>query len=128
MRKVSVDKQKAKALQHVAKQTFKRLSQTNITTYPTNTVIDYYDIIRKLIEAICCLKGVKFDGEGSHKQSINYIYKINIISENERLFLQNLRDYRNRINYEGFFVNKEYVEENKKRIEKIIKKLNQKIQ
>lgn len=127
MRKVRPDRQKAKALQSVAQQTYKRLSQTNSSLYPTNTVIDYYEIIRKLIEAICCLEGVKFEGEGAHKQSIEHICKRKKVLESERIFLQQLREYRNRINYEGLFVSEEYILRNKKRIESIIRKLNQSI-
>ncbi len=124
MRKVKPDKQKALALQIIAKNTLKRLSETNTTTYPTNTLIDYYECIRKLIEAICCLEGVKFDGEEAHKLSINHIHKIKLISESERIFLQDLRNYRNRVNYEGLFINIEFIQENEERIKEIINKLN----
>jgi hypothetical protein len=40
-----------------------------------------------------------------------------------RSFLQQMRDYRNRISYEGFIINKNYVNLNKEFIIRIIKHL-----
>ncbi len=46
--KVQVDRQKAKALMKMADQTLARLKETDLEKYPSNTLTDYYDIVRKI--------------------------------------------------------------------------------
>ena len=122
--KISVDKQKSKSLQAIAKVTLERLKETKKEKYPANTLTDYYDILKKLMEALNYLDGIKFRGEGAHIETINYICKRFNLGETIRIFLQQMRDYRNRISYEGFNVNVNYIKINYKRIEEIIETLN----
>lgn len=117
---VNPDKQKANSLRNMAKITFERLNKTNMEEYPSNTLMDYYDILHKLMEAFTVEKGIKIKGDGAHIELINYISKMFKLSENDRQFLQQIRDYRNRIFYEGFVVNKSYISSNRKRIIDII--------
>jgi hypothetical protein len=121
--KIRPDKQKAAALQKMAQITLERLSDTDIEKYPSNTLNDYYDIIHKLLEAFSLLKGCKTKGEGAHQELIDYVCKDLKIDEGSRIFLQQMRDYRNRIAYEGFIVHKNYLSLNKVKIDEIIKKL-----
>ena len=72
---IDPDKQKARSLKDMADITLKRLKETNIEKYPTNTLADYYSIIRKLMEALTSTEGIKFKGEGAHKELIDYICK-----------------------------------------------------
>ena len=114
------DKAKAKSLTKMATITLERLKETDKEKYPSNTLTDYYDIIRKLMEALNALDGVKIKGEGTHFQIIDYVcdqYKIHISTKQ---FIQDLRDYRNRISYEGFNVKESFIESNSSKIEKII--------
>ena len=114
------DKAKAKSLTKMATITLERLKETDKEKYPSNTLTDYYDIIRKLMEALNALDGVKIKGEGAHFQIIDYVcdqYKIHISTKQ---FIQDLRDYRNRISYEGFNVKESFIESNSSKIEKII--------
>ncbi|MEK6897874.1 MAG: hypothetical protein AABX28_00785 [Nanoarchaeota archaeon] len=114
---------KARALLEMAEITLKRLNEFNITKYPSNSLIDYYDIIHKLCEALCFTEGVKFKGEKAHFELINYIcngYGFNLSDEQ---FLQDLREYRNRISYEGFSVRTDFIKNNSARITKIINTL-----
>ena len=69
------DKEKAKSLLKMAKITFERLNEINKEKYPSNTLIDYYDIIHKLFEAISNANGIKFKRDGAHQQLIDYIAK-----------------------------------------------------
>jgi len=124
--KIQPDKQKSQSLKEMAKITLERLESTDTTKYPSNTLNDYYDIIHKLMEAITMLEGVKTKGEGAHQELIDYVSK-RLFDEGTRTFLQQMRDYRNRISYEGFMVNKNYIEINKKKIEMIIKKMLQEL-
>ena len=108
----------------MAKITLQRLNDTDIEKYPTNTLNDYYDIIHKLMESITLSKGIKFKGEGAHKELIDHIAKILELEEQTKQFLQQMRDYRNRISYEGFTIHKNYIKLNKNKILEIIKKLS----
>jgi len=121
--KVRPDTQKSESLKKMAEITLDRLNKTNIEEYPTNTLLDYYDIIHKLMEALTLKKGIKIKGEGSHQELIEYIAKGNIINEQMRQLLQQMREYRNRISYEGFMINENYIKLNKEKIQDIIKKL-----
>ena len=107
--KVKPDKQKSESLRKMAEITLERLGNTDMEKYPSNTLSDYYDVVHKLIEAITVREGVKVKGEGAHQELIDYVAKQKKIDEQMRQFLQQMRDYRNRISYEGFMINKNYI-------------------
>lgn len=121
--KVEPNKQKSESLKRMAEITLERLNNTDIEKYPSNAILDYYDIIHGLMEAITLKEGIKVKGEGAHQELIDYIAKKKIIDEHMRQFLQRIRDYRNRISYEGFMVNNNYITLNIEIIKKIIKHL-----
>ena len=120
---VNPDKQKSASLRKMAKITLERLDKTDIEEYPSNTLLDYYDVVHKLMEAFTLEKGIKIKGEGAHQELIDYVAKQNNFDEQTRQFLQQMRDYRNRISYEGFMINKNYILLNKGRIQNVINKL-----
>jgi|SRR3989344_5144922 len=126
--KVNPDENKSLSLKNMAKITLERLEKTEKENYPSNTLSDYYDVIHKLIEAITLREGVKFRGEGAHQELIDYVAQKYSFGEQMRQFLQQMRDYRNRISYEGFVVHKNYIVLNIGKIEEIIKKLFDKLQ
>ncbi|MBS3145261.1 hypothetical protein J4414_00445 [Candidatus Woesearchaeota archaeon] len=64
--KITPDKQKSQALLKMVEITLERLEKTDKKSYPSNTLVDYYDIIHKLLEAIALKGGIKAKGEGSH--------------------------------------------------------------
>jgi len=121
---IKPDKEKAKSLKNMAQMTIERLKETNTSKYPSNTLKDYYDVIHELMEAISLTKGIKFKGDGAHQELIEYIVKEYDFSEQERTFLQQIRDYRNRISYEGFMINENFIISNDKKIQEIIDKLS----
>src|SRR3989338_5780994 len=125
--KIKPDKQKSESLKKIAEITLERLYRTNMESYPTNTLIDYYDILHKLMEALTLKNGVKIKGEGAHQELIDYLAKQHIFDEQTRGFLQQVRDYRNRISYEGFRINKNYIILNKKIIINVMNKLFDKL-
>ncbi len=118
--KVQPDRQKAKSLREMALVTFERLKETDKEKYPSNTLTDYYDIVRKLMEAITSVYGVKIKGEGAHQIIIDYVCDQYKLSTATKRFIQELRDYRNKISYEGFSIKASYIKTNAKRIEEII--------
>ena len=111
---IAPDREKAKALLAMAKVTLERLHEINPEKYPSNTLIDYYDTIHKLLDAIACIQRIKFKGEGAHQDLIGHISNA-YFSEKERIFLQQMREYRNKIQYEGFTVNVNYITQNVKK-------------
>jgi len=117
---VQPDTQKAKSLREMALVTFERLKETDKEKYPSNTLTDYYDIIRKLMEAITSVDGVKIKGEGAHQIIIDYVCDQYKHSTATKRFIQELRDYRNKISYEGFSIRASYIRTNAKKIEEII--------
>lgn len=118
--KIAPDKQKSDALKIMAEITLERLKGTELTKYPSNTLNDYYDVIHKLMEAITIKAGLKFRGEGAHQELIDYVSKMYDLGEPMRVFLQEMRDYRNRVAYEGFMVSKNYVIVHEEKIKEII--------
>ena len=125
--KIKPDPQKSASLKKMAEITLERLSKTQIEDYPSNTLVDYYDIIHKLMEALTLKAGIKIKEEGAHQELIDYISKIHNFNEQTRQFLQQMRDYRNRISYEGFMVHKNYILLNKEKITSIISFLSNKL-
>jgi hypothetical protein len=106
---ITPDPQKANSLTTMALMTLERLNATDKLKYPANTVTDYYDVIHKLLEALALLKGTKTKGEGAHQELIDYICADENLSEQTRLQIQQLREYRNRIQYEGFTIHINYI-------------------
>lgn len=121
--KVKSDKQKSESLKKMAEITLERLDNTDMEKYPSNTLLDYYDVVHKLIEALTLREGIKVKGEGAHQELIDYVAEQKRIDEHMRQFLQQMRDYRNRISYEGFMINKNYIGLNKEIITRIINRL-----
>jgi hypothetical protein len=121
--KIQPDFQKAKSLEQSAELKLERLNKTDKEKYPADTLKDYYDIIHKLMEAITLSKGIKTKGDGAHQELIDYIAKEYTLGEKTRIFLQQIRDYRNRISYEGFNVTVDYIETNNEEITRIISAL-----
>ena len=65
--KISPDKQKSESLEKMAEMTLERLDKTDMEDYPSNTLVDYYDTIHKLMEALTLKEGIKIKGEGAHQ-------------------------------------------------------------
>ncbi len=114
------DKEKAAALKKMAAITMERLGKTDAEKYPSNTLVDYYDIIHKLMEALTLREGIKIKGEGAHQELIDFLAKNKVFDEQSRAFLQQMRDIRNQISYEGFMVHNNYVTLNMKQIKSVI--------
>ena len=104
----------------MAEITLQRLGKTDMEKYPSNTLLDYYDVLHKLLEALTMREGIKVKGEGAHQELIEYVAKQKKIDEQTRQFLQQMRDYRNRISYEGFMIPKNYITLNKEKIQNIL--------
>ncbi len=84
--KVKPDKQKSESLKKMAEVTLERLDNTDMNKYPSNTLLDYYDVVHKLIEALTIREGIKVKGEGAHQELIDYVAKQKKIDEHRDYF------------------------------------------
>jgi len=125
--KIKVNIEKANSLLEMAKITFERLNSLDKLRYPSNTLKDYYDILHELMDSFASLKGIKFSGVNAHKELIDYVCD-EILNIQDKIFLQNLRQFRNQISYEGFNIGTDFLKRNIKRIEEsinlLIKEIN----
>ena len=125
--KIRKDLEKCESLCKMALITLERLEKTNIVEYPSNSLVDYYDVIHKLLESLTLKEGIKIKGKGAHRELIDYVSSKLNLGDEKRLFLQQMREYRNRISYEGFMVSKNYILINKGKIAKMIDVLYNKL-
>lgn len=80
----------------------------------------YYEIIKELLTAYLNLDGIE---SSNHECLIRYFQKQNTGLNIEAEKMDELRQVRNRIDYRGFFVRKEFFERNKLEYRYIIKLL-----
>ena len=100
------------------------IKQIDITKFASNITKEYYEIIRELMTLILLLDGYKTFGEGAHRRLIEYFEKnYKQFNSYEISLIDSLRITRNKISYDGFFVEKSYIERKLKDIWNIIDKL-----
>lgn len=122
--KVTPNKEKAKSILKMVETTIEMINNLDTDKFPSNITKEYYEVIRELLSIVLLLDGYKTYGEGAHKRLIEYAEKnYREFSKYEISLIDNLRNTRNKIAYDGFFVEKDYIERKKKDIEAIIRKL-----
>lgn len=114
IKKCSIDKSRAKFLINETEKTFiglnNRLEKMGIDEYNTNSIAkDCYDIIMELIRAKLLLTGYCSAGQFAHEAEISYLKKCEFL-DNEVLFINELRFFRNSVTYYGKILSVEYVE------------------
>jgi len=122
--KISPNKEKAQSILKMADTTLEMIKDIDVNKFSSNVTKEYYDTIRELVSIVLLLDGYKTYGEGAHKKLIEYLqsnYKE--FNEYEIFLLNDLRIKRNKITYDGFFVDKDYIKKKIKDIQKIITKL-----
>ncbi|MBI2547560.1 MAG: hypothetical protein HYW23_03890 [Candidatus Aenigmarchaeota archaeon] len=122
--KIRPDKYRAKSVLKMSETTLEMIRSIDSKKFPSIIIKEYYEVIRSLITAILIADGFKTEGEGAHKKLIEYLnsnYKE--FSQYEISTIDNLRIMRNKIAYEGFFVNESYLKRKKELISTIIEKL-----
>ena len=122
--KVTPNKEKAESILKMVNTTIKMINVIDVNKFSSNVTKEYYDVIRELISVVLLLDGYKTYGEGVHKKLVEYLqsnYKE--FNEYEISLIDDLRITRNKIAYDGFFVEKDYIERKLSDIQNIIKKL-----
>lgn len=92
--------------------------------YSSLLVEGYYEIIKELLTAYLNLNGME---SSNHECLIRYFQRQNPDFNIESEKMDELRQIRNRIDYKGFFVKKEFFERNKLEYRHIIKLLKKMI-
>lgn len=122
--KVTPDFEKAKSFYNLAHESFEKLLQGSFSKYPSSSLKEYYDSLHFLLEGISSCIGSKAKGEGAHTELINLVCKKFSLSEGERHFLQTLREYRNKISYEGLTIPSDFMEDNQAELKELFFKLS----
>lgn len=122
--KITPNKEKARSILKMANTTLEMIKGIDVNKFPSNVTKEYYDIIRELLTVVLLLDGYKTLGEGAHKKLIDYLdSNYSEFDKSEISLIDNLRITRNKIAYDGFFVEQDYIERKIETIEKIIEKL-----
>lgn len=122
--KISPNKEKARSIMRMVNVNLERIEATDKKRFVSSIVKDYYDSIRELMSVVLLLDGFKATGEEAHKNLIDFFKKnYSILPEREIFLVDGLRVIRNKISYDGFFVNQDYLNRNLKEINHIINKL-----
>lgn len=120
--RINPDKEKAKSILKMVDTTLDMVKTIDVKKFPSNLLKEYYDILRELIGIILLMDGYKIIGEESHKELIEYIGKnYSQLSRYQITLLDDLRIKRNKISYNGFFIEPEYLERKIKDIFDVIK-------
>lgn len=119
--KISPDKERANSILKMISLIENRIKKEDKIKMTSLIISDYYEIIKELTTAILLTDGYKTI---SHKDLFSYLSeKYSELDSNEFSILDSLRILRNRISYEGFFVDSSYLARNEKTFLDIIKKL-----
>ena len=119
--KITLDKERARSILKMTNLIEERVKLQDKEKMAALILSDYYEIIKELLTALLLLDGCK---TLSHKDLIDYIdqnYKE--LTKYEISFLHDLRIMRNKIMYEGLFVEYSFLERNENLIKTIINKL-----
>lgn len=116
--RVTPDRERAKSILKMTEIILERIRETNKKKYPSLVLVDYYEIIKQLLTAIALLDGYK---ALSHKALIEYSKKYLFPWEYE--LVDKIRRIRNRINYEGYFLDYDFLERNEVKIIELVDKL-----
>lgn len=124
MIKITPNKEKAQSILKMVDTTIEMIKIIDVAKFSSNVTKEYYDIIRELMSIVLLLDGYKTYGEGAHKKLVEYLqsnYKE--FNEYEVSLIDDLRITRNKIAYDGFFIDKDYIKRKIKDIQAIVKKL-----
>ena len=119
--KIKPDKEMTKSLLKMMEIRQNAVESLDKEKFASIIVEGYYEIVKEGITALMSIDGYK---TLSHEVLIGYIKEFyKEFSESEVYFIDQLRKIRNRIVYKGFFVQKDYLDRNKKQLKEITEKL-----
>jgi len=84
------------------------VQKLSISDNNANSIVKLcYDILMELVRAEMLKKGYKSSGQYSHEAEVSFLRELRF-TENETLFVNQLRYFRNSVTYYGKILNKEY--------------------
>jgi len=121
--KVTPNKKRAQSILSMIDTTLEMTNQID-KKFTSNLTKEYYDCIREALTIIMLMDGYKTYGERAHKEAIEYLgQSYQEFTKKEIIFIDTMRDLRNKVYYEGFKINQDYLDRNNNRILEIINKL-----
>ena len=121
VRKIKPDRAIAVSLLNMIEVRLKDLKLKDRSEFASLIVEAHYEIIKDALTALMALDGYK---TLSHEAPISYMDEFfPEFSESEVLFADLLRKLRNRIAYEGFFIEPAFVERNAEKLDGLVSKL-----
>lgn len=118
---VRPDKEMAKSLMRMMEIRLKAVESLEKDKFVSIIAEGYYEIIKEGITALMAIDGYK---TLSHEVLVGYLHEFyKEFSEYEIRLIDQLRKLRNKIVYEGFFVQKDYLERNEKQLKEIVARL-----
>jgi len=121
--KVKPDKGKAKSMMKLVKGRIQILPKLKGTGFPNVVVENYYEVIKEISSILLLSKGFKSVGETFHRDLFDFLYKREIIAPEEFFLINDLRIRRNKSFYQGRKISQNYLDNNEKKLNEIIKKL-----
>lgn len=125
-RKVEIDEDKAKSILKLCTVRLRVVKLIPLDAETASVIAEhFYEIMKELLTALLLLHGIKSE---NHECLIAFFKKTYPEREHETKILYDLKTIRNKIDYEGLFVDKTYIERNKLEFMHIISFLQDKIQ
>lgn len=119
VRKVEADHSKINSILKMSSVRLKFIKKQEIDEETASIIAeDYYEIIKELLTALLLKNGLK---SNNHECLISFFKKNYLQYEYETGLIHELKGVRNKISYEGVFVEKGYLIKNKLEFEHIIK-------
>lgn len=119
--RITPDIEKAKNILKMISLLEQRINTQDQQTMAALILTDYYEIVKELLTALLLIDGYK---TLSHKDLLDYLQEKHFeCTSHELSLLNDLRILRNRVAYEGFFIEPSYLIRNEPHFKEIIKKL-----
>ena len=119
--KITPDNERAKSIIKMISLIEERIEKQDKIKFSSLIIADYYEIIKELITAVLLIDGYK---TLSHKDLVDYLKeKYSEFSQYDLSVIDSIQALRNRIAYEGFFIEHSYLNRNEDYFKKIIQKL-----
>jgi len=118
IKKVSIDEEKILSIKKMCAVRLKVTRMINVDDETASVVaVDYYEVIKELLVALLLRYGMRSD---NHECLISFFKNKFSNYEYEVSMMHSLKEVRNRVSYDGIFVKKEYIQNNKMEFEHMI--------
>ena len=118
IRKVDKDMDKIKSILKMAELELNIISKIEVTINTASKLAkDYYEILKELLTALLLSHGLK---SSNHECLVSFLKRKYPKYEYEAKIIHELKNIRNRVSYNGYFVSEDYIAKNKREFNHII--------